>query len=553
MSENNGKFNYLNHRFEKKNRAELENNIHEVVLTRISKEFNIDPKSVDSNTSLTHYGLDSVNAISISVELADEFGIDEIPTSVMYEHPSLSAIVSFVADTILENSEEKKAVNQNPNKILDLLQTDSINYEGGENFNLLDVLTQLQSFPFVERVKYSSELFETVLDGPHSLYKREILSAIDRTVFVKDAVTGNPKQMLLFASNNYLGLANHKLVKEKTIKWIDKYGTGVGSAPLLSGYTVLHKNLEEKLSQLKGTEDTLIYPTGYSANVGLVSALALKSSVILFDEYSHASFRDGIKLSESKSFLFKHNDVSDLEKLLILHQNIKTDLFVSVEGIYSMDGDIAPLDLIIPLCKKYNAKLIIDDAHATCVLGKNGSGTGDHFGMKEGIDITMGTLSKALAVMGGFVCGKKEVINYLRLISRSYMFSTSMPMQVAASALAGLEVVDKEPELLDNLRENILYVKKGFQSRNVPVNCTEFSPIILLIVPEKFPIRKVALELHEMGIFINSIEYPAVPINQQRFRISLMSSHTKDDLDLMMDKISYVWGKYTSKEISLQA
>jgi glycine C-acetyltransferase len=343
--------------------------------------------------------------------------------------------------------------------------------------------------------------------------------------------------------NNYLGLANHPYIKSKTREAISKFGVGVGGPPLLNGYTSLHKELESKLAKLKGAEDAMLFSSGYGANVGMLTGLLTTDSIILYDAYSHASFYDGIKMSGARSYMFPHNDIEALEgKLKIIRSQTDKDIFIGVEGVYSMDGDLAPLDLLVELCIKYNAYLIVDDAHGTGVMGLTGKGSAEYFNVHGKVHFTMGTFSKTFSVTGGFVAGPAKVINYLRFFARSYMFSASLPPMSAAAVLAALEVIENEEDILESLRKNINYTAEklnamGFDADNK-------SAIFPLRVPAGMDIRKASREFHQKGIFINSIEYPAVPLSQQRFRISIMAVHTIDDIDTLLKAVAEIFSDH---------
>jgi glycine C-acetyltransferase len=413
-------------------------------------------------------------------------------------------------------------------------------YRGGENFDLRDILIRGRKMNLKDKTEFFDSFLESLITNRQMLNLRCISSPADRTVTVVDEFTGKIKTMLMFGSNNYLGLANHPYVKEFVSRIIQKYGAGIGGPPLLNGYTVLHRELEERLAALKGTEDVLIFSSGYGANVGLVSALMNNEDLVVYDSYSHASFHDGIKLSGVQAVHFSHNDVDLLSQTLEQTETMKyKDRYVGVEGVYSMDGDVAPLDLIVPICRKNNAILIVDDAHGTGVMGSKGSGTAEHFGLDGNVDITMGTFSKTFAVTGGFVAASKSIINYLRFFARSYMFSASLPPTVAATVLASLDVMEKEPELHQKLQDNIKYTAYCLRRLGFPANT--LTPIFPLRVPAEMNIRDASFEFHRRGIFINSIEYPAVPKSQQRFRISVMATHTKQDIDRLMEVISEIW------------
>ena len=413
-------------------------------------------------------------------------------------------------------------------------------YTGGENFDLRDILIRGRKMNLKDKTEFFDSFLESLITNRQMLNLRCISSPADRTVTVVDEFTGKIKTMLMFGSNNYLGLANHPYVKEFVSRIIQKYGAGIGGPPLLNGYTVLHRELEERLAALKGTEDVLIFSSGYGANVGLVSALMNNEDLVVYDSYSHASFHDGIKLSGVQAVHFSHNDVDLLTQTLEQTETMKyKDRYVGVEGVYSMDGDVAELDLIVPICRKNNAILIVDDAHGTGVMGSKGSGTAEHFGLDGKVDITMGTFSKTFAVTGGFVAASKSIINYLRFFARSYMFSASLPPTVAATVLASLDVMEKEPELHQKLQDNIKYTAYCLRRLGFPANT--LTPIFPLRVSAELNIRDASFEFHRRGIFINSIEYPAVPKSQQRFRISIMASHTKQDIDRLMEVISEIW------------
>ncbi len=422
-------------------------------------------------------------------------------------------------------------------------------YNGGENFDLRKLFVKCRRDNLNDKVSYFNSFIQD-LSAKHELqHLRCVTSAADREVIVEDNYTKIKNKMLMFGSNNYLGLANHPYVKRKTEEAIERYGVGVGGPPLLNGYTDLHRDLEERLAAFKGTEDAMIFSSGYGANVGLITALANNNSKLIYDSYSHASLIDGIKMSGINSEQFEHNNMQRLNELL---DNSKTDdshdVFVAVEGVYSMDGDTSPLDEIVKLCRSHNAILILDDAHGTGTLGLNGCGTAEHYGVKDQVDITMGTFSKTFAVTGGFIAASKPIINYLRFFARSYMFSASLSPITIASVLAGLDLIKQDKYLLHSFRDNVNYLNNGLQQLGFDTHSQ--SGIISLRTPPEMNVRKAAYEFHERGIFLNSIEYPAVPISQQRFRISIMATHTKEDINLLVEAIEEIWSLYTSEKKS---
>jgi glycine C-acetyltransferase len=319
---------------------------------------------------------------------------------------------------------------------------------------------------------------------------------------------------------------------------LEEFGAGVGGPPLLGGMTQLHKELELRLSIWKGTEDSLLYGSGYQANLGWVTTLLRDDDVLLYDEYNHASLYDGIALTSAttslKAIRFAHNDTDHLERLLIRVRKgaaqPNRQIFVAVEGVYSMDGDLAPLPRISELCREYGATLVIDDAHGTGVMGKTGRGTPEHFGMNDGVDICMGSFSKAFGMTGGFLSADREVIDYLRFCSRSYMFSAHLPITTVAGVLGGMEVVEREPERIGLLHENAAYLEAGLSA--LGFKTFREASIIPVQIPVEVNIREVCKQFDDAGIFLNSIEYPAVKKDGQRLRLSVMSTHTRDDLDM---------------------
>ncbi|MFQ5568722.1 MAG: aminotransferase class I/II-fold pyridoxal phosphate-dependent enzyme [Rhodothermales bacterium] len=415
--------------------------------------------------------------------------------------------------------------------------------QGGENFNLRDILLRGRKLDFKERTAFFSNWIGQRAACGDSLYLRSITSAADREVEVFDRYTGKTRRMLMFGSNNYLGLTNHPYVRERVKQTVDEFGVGVGGPPLLNGYTRLHRELEERLSAFKKKEDTLIFSSGYGTNVGMISCLIGKHDLVIHDAYSHASFHDGLKMGNATALKFPHNNVDELAKLLeATTTDANGDTFVGVEGIYSMDGDLAPLDRIAPLCRKHDAILLVDDAHGTGVMGPGGHGTAEHFGVEDQIDITMGTFSKAFGVVGGFVSTSKAIADYMRFFARSYFFSASMPPVVVAAVLACLDVLEQEPEIQQRLHDNVAYAAQGLRCMGFDVHPQ--SAIITLILPETVNLRKAAYHLHKAGIFLNSIEYPAVPAEKQRFRISLMATHTREDIDYLLECIEEAWDLY---------
>ena len=410
--------------------------------------------------------------------------------------------------------------------------------------NVRDILLHGRTLDFQDRAQFFYDWHKNLREqGADGLHQRTILSPIDREVRVRDH-KGLEQNMLMFGSNSYLGLGTHPLVKQRVVEAMEKYGTGVGGPPLLNGYTELHRQLERRLAEYEGTEDALLYGSGYSANVGLMSGMPTRGDIIIYDVHSHASFTDGVNLGSHKSLTFRHNDLDELESHLKATQQIEGNRFVGIEGVYSMDGDLAPLDEIIPLCRKYDAILVLDDAHGTGVTGPGGSGTASHFGLHGEVDITLGTFSKAFGMSGGFVACSSAVAEYLRLFSRSFVFSASLPPLTVGAVHGALDVLEQEPEVHQRLMENVSYLADRLRELDLGFKPREDTAVIPLPVPMDMHIRGAAHGFHKRGIFLNHIEYPAVPVARQRFRISVMARHTKGDLDILIQAVQEVWDEF---------
>ncbi len=397
--------------------------------------------------------------------------------------------------------------------------------------NLKDVITKTRKQGLYEKAGEFYDLANVTAEKGSLTYFREVISTQDRVTTIYDKRTRSTKDMLMFGSNNYLNLANHPLVFETIERDVRKYGTGIGGPPILNGYTKLHRQLEDKLSEIKQCESTLLYSSGYSANLAIPVTLHSKGDVFLYDELSHASLIDGLNKTTGPKRQFKHNSPEDLQhKIDNLTMDYK-DLFVGVEGIYSMDGDSAPLSGFVEVAKKNNAILILDDAHGLGTAGKTGKGTAEMYDVEGDIDITLGTFSKSLAMSGGFISSTKEIINYFRYFSRPFLFSASMPIVNVSGVLAGLQIIESEPERMAKLKENVKYAHELLSHFDV-VTPPE-AGILSIRIPEETNIRELNGKIHDHGIFLNTIEYPAVPVEEQRIRISFMTNHTRQDIDYL--------------------
>jgi len=347
-------------------------------------------------------------------------------------------------------------------------------------------------------------------------------------------VTIKGKKVLMFGSNSYLGLTNHPKIKEAAIKATEKYGTGCAGSRFLNGTLDIHVELEKQLAAFVGKPGALVYSTGFQANLGVIPTVTGRNDYILIDELDHASIIEATRLSFAKVLKFRHNDMESLERLLKKCEPNRVKLIV-VDGIFSMDGDIANLPEIVILAEKYEATVMVDDAHAIGVIGKNGSGTASHFGLTKKVDLIMGTFSKSLAALGGFIASDLETISFIKHHSRSLIFSASATPASAAAVLAALEIIKKEPERIKHLWEVTHYALENFRKLGFDIGNT-VTPIIPLYIRDNIKTLTITKLLLDEGIFVNPVVAPAVSKDSTLIRFSLMATHTKDQVDIALDK-----------------
>jgi 8-amino-7-oxononanoate synthase len=342
----------------------------------------------------------------------------------------------------------------------------------------------------------------------------------------------------MFGSNSYLGLTNHPKVKESAKKAIDQYGTSCSGSRFLNGTSKLHIELEEKIARFVRKEAALVFTTGFQTNLGILSALTGRTGILILDELNHASIIEGSRLSFSRVLKFRHNDMDDLAKIVsgLPYDQVK---MIVVDGIFSMEGDICNLPEITMLSQKYNSMVMVDDAHAFGVLGDHGRGTADYFNLNREVDIIMSTFSKSLASVGGFAASTKEIINYIKHTSRPMIFSASIPPSGAAAALAALEIMESEPERLQNLWANTEYLSSHLKQLGFTLAHTE-SPIIPIYIRDNDLTFKFNQRLFEKGIFANPVVSPAVKNDSALIRMSVMATHTKYQLDTVIEKLREV-------------
>jgi len=362
-------------------------------------------------------------------------------------------------------------------------------------------------------------------------YFRVIESAQDPEVVI------DGEKMIMVGSNNYLGLTNHPQVKEAAIEAVKKYGSGCAGSRFLNGTLDIHVQLEEKLARFIRKDDALVFSTGFQVNLGVISALAGKDDIIIIDKMDHASIIDGCRLSYAEVKKFRHNDMADLER--ILKENKDRKKLIVVDGVFSMEGDIVNLPEVVALCQKYHARLMVDDAHGIGVLGKTGRGTAEHFGLEKEVDLIMGTYSKSLASIGGFIAGEERVVHYIRHFARALIFSASPPPASIAAVSAAVDIIENEPERIEKLWANTWKIHNGFKALGFEIGPTE-TPIIPILVGDDLKAFTMVMMLQEEGVFANVAVSPAVPSGKAIIRTSYMATHTDEHIGKVLSAFEKV-------------
>jgi 8-amino-7-oxononanoate synthase len=361
-------------------------------------------------------------------------------------------------------------------------------------------------------------------------YFRPIESGQDTEVIIDN------KRVLMFGSNSYLGLTSHPKIKEASKKAIDKYGTGCAGSRFLNGTLDIHIELENRLAKYVGKEAAVLFSTGFQVNLGVLSSITGRNDYLILDEYDHASLIDGSRLSFSKVIKYAHNDMEDLQRKLSILPEEAVKL-IAVDGIFSMEGDIVKLPEIVRIADDFGANIMVDDAHSLGVIGHNGAGTASHFNLTDDVDLIMGTFSKSLASLGGFIASDYETIDYLKHRARALMFSASMTPGSVASVIAALDIIEAEPERIAKLWANTNYAMKLLLEEGFDLGPTE-SPILPIYVRDNQKTFLVTRYLQDSGIFVNPVVSPAVPSDSSLLRFSLMATHTFDQIDEAVDKIA---------------
>ena len=376
-----------------------------------------------------------------------------------------------------------------------------------------------------EKCAKATEYESGLKESGYYFFFRKLESPQDSEVMV------NGKRVIMIGSNNYLGLTNHPRVKEAALKAIEKYGSGCAGSRFLNGNLEIHEELEKKLARFFRKEAALVFATGYQTNLGVIPALVGRNDVVIIDKYDHASILDGCRLSFGQVRKYRHNDIKDLERVLEATKD-KRKLII-VDGVFSMEGDIADLPAIVRLAKAYGARIMVDDAHGIGVLGKGGRGTAEHFGLENEVDLIMGTYSKSLAAIGGFIAGPSDVVNWIKHLGRSMIFSASLPPPLVASVSAALDIIEEQPELRARLWRNTHKMLRGYKTLGYDTGTSE-TPIIPILIKDTLKTYQMCKLLFENGVFVNPIISPAVPPGRELLRTSYMATHTEEQLDKVL-------------------
>jgi glycine C-acetyltransferase len=376
-------------------------------------------------------------------------------------------------------------------------------------------------------LKPFSTWYKEALPAGYYLYSEPLQTAPGTEVQVRNRKTGEVQDLLNLASYNYLGISTRDEVKDAAIEATRKYGLGASGSPILSGTLEVHNQLARTVAEFKDKEAAIIFPTGYSANIGFISALMRAGDTIFCDQYAHASVVDGAILAKSKTVFFRHNNPLDLERKI---KGVRGKKLVVVEGVYSMDGDVCVLPEILEVTKRHGARILIDEAHSTFLFGPNGRGVAEHFGLDKEVDFHLGTFSKSLGGQGGFVCGSKDLIDYVNAFGRSRFFSCNLAPPVAAGLLAGMQIVENEPQLRTRLWSNVAYLRRRFAEEGIDIGKST-SQVMPVLVNNDSKVFAVAEKVQERGLYLQPVTYPAVPKHKSRLRVSVSAAHTEEQLE----------------------
>lgn len=400
---------------------------------------------------------------------------------------------------------------------------------------------RIARMPYRSRIAASAQETRSNFIETSPAFERQVSPINARRATITSAYFTGNFDAVMFGSNNYLALSGDPRVKEAAVRAIDRYGVSLTGSMVLNGSSPLHKQLEQAVARLKGAEDAIIFSSGYLANSSWVRALLRREDAVVFDERSHTSFLEGLRLVPSELKIpFAHNNLDSFCASMAAAREAKGDVYVFTEGLFSMDGDLPPLTKIMAICKEAGAIVAIDDAHGTGVLGSTGSGIAEHVGLTDDVDITVGTLSKALGCVGGFICGSTDLITCLRSQSMANIFTASLPPPVVGACLKSIEILEQEPERVALLAANSQFARQvlGEAYDVVPGE----GPIIPIQFDARSDVQHLAFQLLERGIFVNCATFPAVPVNSPRLRVTIGCAHSQDDILFLRETLDAVIG-----------
>ncbi|MDA2920179.1 aminotransferase class I/II-fold pyridoxal phosphate-dependent enzyme [Desulfobacterota bacterium AH_259_B03_O07] len=412
-----------------------------------------------------------------------------------------------------------------------------------DNLSLADYIN-ISDNDLFKKAEQFWEFIEDTKKKKYHTYETTLLSASKNRVLIFDESINKEREVVMMGSSNYLGLTTHSKVIGAANEMLQKYGTGTGSIRLLTGTNVLHRRLERVLADLKGCDDALVFPTGHMANLGCISALNGKKDIAIVDKRVHASILDGCMLGSGSFKTFRHSDTEHLRQVLESIKGNYAGKLIVLEGVDGIDGDLAPLPDVIEIANEFGAKVMLDDAHATGVIGDMGRGTQSHFNMDGKVDVVMDSLSKALGGLGGYIASSREVVRYLKYYARTSFFSVSAPPVMLSSALAAIQLMESDRELIQYLWKNINYMKENLKMLGFNNVDKSQSAIISTIVGNNLLLRKMNKEIFENGVYVEPLPYPAVGRGQERLRMRIMASHTKEDLDKTLEVLEKVGEKF---------
>lgn len=465
-------------------------------------------------------GIDSVVLTSIVGDAAEALGIPEQATG------------SVAATTLRKLHAEFEALRplaEGAAATVARTQADSADADGWDSRSMKDFMEERDPDLFAKARSFQRYRTQREQDKLYWYGMPHRAKSASRAV-IYDDLEGREREFLMFASNNYLGLANHPKVIDAVCDATRSFGATHTGSRIIGGTNELHRELERRLARLKGREACAVFPGGYSANLGVISGLVKSYDAVVVDKLNHMSIVDGCKLSGAVRKIFRHNDMADLERVLQRCQGEVMGKLIVVDGVFSMHGDVCDLPEIVRLAREYDARVLVDDAHATGVLGERGTGTAEHFDLKGQVDLELGTMSKTLAGMGGFVVGDQDVIDYLRFYANSYVFAANIPPGTAAGLIASIDVMESEPERVTRLWDNIRRLRTALLDAGFDLEHTE-SAILPIVIGDERTAMEMGREVRARGLFCQTVVFPGVPLGDARLRISVTSEHTDADLD----------------------